>query len=55
MLDEEVPIVPVDELQVPVEQDVPMVTVDEVPERSSAESDSECMSYEEYLCIYGAV
>ena len=55
MLDEEVPIVPVDELQVPVEQDVPMVTVDEVPERSSEESDSEYMSYEEYLRIYGAV
>ena len=47
-LDEEVPIAPVDELQ-------DIVTVDEVPERSSDESDSECMSYEEYLCIYGAV
>ena len=46
MLDEEVPIVPVDELQVPVEQDVPMVTEDEVPVLS--DSDSEYVSYEEY-------
>ena len=34
---------------------VDAITVDEIPERSSDESDSECMSYEEYLCIYGAV
>ncbi len=34
---------------------VDAITVDEIPERSSDESDSEYMSYEEYLCIYGAV